>query len=208
MPEDKKIISSISSIIADINYAYRISKAPKFIKDIQRKNRKKKVLKIINQLSNTQSITSDIVIDYLYNIYAMYPPTELNNVYGKFGHCIKVYKTKREDRFSYAAAFEFIISQEKNNIKSGIVSVSNANDPNKLTLSYNYVAHTNNNDKVINTIVKSDVENIYDYKTYCYNDLPQTNANVMKIIQDMFVKTLCEDIHEFLMNDLERSERI
>lgn len=96
-----RILKDIISTCDDITYQYSISKAPKFIKDINAKNNFKKVDKIIDKLKN--HIDNDIVGEYVEILLEQLPPR------GTYKHC----KSVKNNNDYYSASFEYNILETK-----------------------------------------------------------------------------------------------
>lgn len=96
-----KILKDIMGTCDDITYQYSISKAPKFIKNINAKNNFKKVDKIIDKLKN--HIDNDIVGEYVEILLEQLPPR------GTYKHC----KSVKNNNDYYSASFEYNILETK-----------------------------------------------------------------------------------------------
>ena len=96
-----RILKDIIATCDDITYQYSISKAPKFIKDINAKNNFKKVDKIIDKLNS--HIDNDIVGEYVEILLEQLPPR------GTYKHC----KSVKNNNDYYSASFEYNILETK-----------------------------------------------------------------------------------------------
>lgn len=96
-----RILKDIIATCDDITYQYSISKAPKFIKDINAKNNFKKIDKVIDKLNS--HIDNDIVGEYVEILLEQLPPR------GTYKHC----KSVKNNNDYYSASFEYNILKTK-----------------------------------------------------------------------------------------------
>ena len=96
-----RILKDIIATCDDITYQYSISKAPKFIKDINAKNNFKKIDKVIDKLNS--HIDNDIVGEYVEILLEQLPPR------GTYKHC----KSVKNNNDYYSASFEYNILETK-----------------------------------------------------------------------------------------------
>lgn len=102
--EKERYINNLIDIMRSIYEEYRESKLPRFIKQRIYDKRKKRVYEIIKTLSNRNCLSTEILIEYLQNIYLEFPP------FGEFQHT-KAVHTKEEIGESFTATIEVPMRQ-------------------------------------------------------------------------------------------------
>lgn len=175
----------------DINYQYRTSKYPLVIKNLILNRNRKKLKKMVNRL-NKDNIPISLLREYYDMIILNYPPL------GQYQH-ISSCKYSYGDQ--YAAYYQF--NDEQIEGTSYIVSVGLNGESNTLYANF-----------VVEEINKLGVSQNRFYKEY--NEVigknKSTNISIeeekINDILSKFVDIIIGDIKHFLMDIIERSERI
>lgn len=179
----------------DINYQYRTSKYPLFIKNIILNINRKRLKKMINKISN-DSIPIDLLKEYFDMIILNYPPL------GQYQH-INSCKYSINGKGEYAVYFSF-----KN------VEIDNM----EFIVQFGLNGNTNNaygNFCVIETGKYGNRQNRFfvEYKKF----ISKTNSESSMLAHDEiykvyaqngFVDIIVDDMKQFLLDMIERSERI
>jgi hypothetical protein len=205
MPE--KIIGDILEVGNNINYEYRISKKPTFIKNFLAGRRRKKLKETIDKIGNLSSINSSLVVEYLEKLYAMYPP------YGKYKSCRKVSTIGNQDD-RYLGSFEFDLTgyeYEKSEVTHtfiGVIILTQNPTSETFTVRYSFLKDS----MVMGSFTEDNVSAFYEDPTmekYLKISIVASSTDtILKCIKAIFYRKLINDIHDFLMDSVERSERI
>lgn len=189
-------IRQILDINNDINYTYRTSKLPKFLKNIEVKKSRKRLIKSIDQLTNYDFITYDILKEYLEFIYLTYPPN------GTYGHIASTKKSiyDQEGNTLIGSTVSYDLQTEKNKFDV-ICDIVCANGNIKLE----YHIRMNNNPRLSFT----DNNKIYLKK----EDLgliknEYSNEFVAALSRNNLIDFLNEDMHQFLIDNIERAKMV
>ena len=87
---EKLLLTDLIEINRDINFDYRDSKQPKFIKNIIVKKRRNKLRKIVDTITNNNTISSELLSQYFLHLELTYPPN------GLYKHCRNIEYINRE----------------------------------------------------------------------------------------------------------------
>lgn len=192
------LIEDFMRINAEINYNYRDSKLPKFIKNIIVERRRDRLRKFVkenfgNQDDKSSTLIDQVIEEYLYYIGQMYPP------FGKYKDCIRVGVYDENSKTGVTATFEFKDVLPNVNI---VMTFGNNGKNNSFIIGYTVVS-----DGVRTYQFATEAEYLSDMKRY-NNPKPWSQEQEQEAYSDYCTKYLLENISSFLNDTIERSERI
>ena len=189
-------INTILEINKGIDLYYRTSKTPIFIKKIKVKRRRSKLKKNIEKIHNLNGFDGSLLKEYISLLYLIYPP------YGVYKNCKKIEPIDTNGE-KLSMLFEFPINEE--NKEFGVVALSPDSEKiDSYLIRYIWT-------KEGKTIFANSDENVSIFKnnkSYDHNSYPYSSKVENDIIKDYFVKFILDNIYDFTMEFLERSERI
>lgn len=192
------IIRDLREIDIDINLQYRNSKLPKFIKKIIAGMKRKKLHILINEINDVEQIAVGLLEEYIKIILDTYPP------YGRYRNCSKV----TIDNNGSIATFINRIDEEK--IAIMMINLSPnliENEERIIVTRYTYM---------VGGKTKFSFGESIQYSSFLIRDNDVINdvtkatssADQRKIIKNICIDSLHEDIVYFLREVIERSERV
>lgn len=192
--DDRSVLQSLIEIDQSINYKYRQSKAPKFIKNFFTNNSRKKLKKTIDSYVRMHSLPRSELLFYI---------NQINDIYGgKYLHLKKVEHIN--DVGDIFATFLIPIEETGWHIYT-ILSIKNNYSFEKFIFTYSM---TNENNIVVSRFSN-------EFKAFCNNlkrheriQFPWKFEDQNNCIMDMVTATIISDIKTFLDEMIERSERI
>ena len=189
-------INTILDINKGIDFYYRTSKAPLFIRKFQVKRRRHKLKSQIEKIHKMNGFTASLLKEFISLLHLYYPP------YGVYKNCRKIEPIDLDEK-KLSMLFEFPINEE--NKEYGIVALSpDSENIDSYLIRYVWT-------KESKTIFASSEENVTVFKneeSYKYNSYPYSSKVENDIIKDYFVKYILDNIYDFTMEFLNRSERI
>lgn len=192
--ENDSILTLVMEINKGINLQFRTSKAPLFFRKFMANKRRIRVKRIINRLHDLKDIEKSLISDYIRLLYSLYSPN------GTYKNCIRI-EPLDQDSTLLSALFEFHINNDTDEI--GIVTLSPDTD-NSYLIKYMWLRNGI-------TIFSNFVENkkvLINKETYNSISKPYLPKYEADIIHDSFCKCIMDNIYTFLMEDIERSERL
>lgn len=192
------IIRELREIDIDINLQYRNSKLPKFIKKMIAGTKRKKLHALINEISDVEQIAVRLLEEYVKIILDTYPP------YGRYRNCSKVIM----DNNGSIATFINRIDERKTavmmvNLSSNIIE----NEERIVIVRYTYMVDGKTRFSFGESVSYS---NFLVRDNDVINDVSKatSSAEQHKIIKNICIDSLHEDIVYFLREMIERSERV
>lgn len=188
------IITNITLLNLEVNYWYRDSKLPKFIKKMVIKNNRKRLRSKVNELLDKPELHTGLLYEYFITLKDHYPPN------GKFGHCLKINGNPPVMVFN----IPIYIDKETGTIKEKVLVTIQFKEPFhkdavRVIVTYTYYIKGNV------TMKFSDCP--LDSHPYIIVDL---DANMTATtVRRLFVKVIKEDIKQHLYDTIEKSiERV
>lgn len=191
------IIRDLREIDIEINLQYRNSKLPKFIKKQIASIKRKKLHKLIDDIEDIEKIPIELLEEYCMIIYDTYPP------YGRYRNCSKIIDNHNENIAT------FIIRIDDKRVAVTMINMSEnliENEERFVILRYTYI---------IEGKTKFSYGEQYRYSDFLIrdndtiNDVTRANLNDQKkIIKNICIDALHQDIVYFLKDLIERSERV
>lgn len=187
-----QIISDILSLNTDINLEYRLSKKPKWLKKIIAKRQRKRVYNCIHTLE-TKPLSLYILHEFYNILFSTFPPL------GKYRSCVKF--TKDPDIATIVSA---------NNDKGYYLMMINftSAEDNSVNISYTYMldgkAALQDRRKALADELLEEDEDV----TIEDMSLAKTEAEKRRIMRNVCLKTIKEDLITFLKFRAAESERI
>ena len=192
----EKVITSILDINKSIDLYFRTSKAPLFIKRFQVARRRNKLKSEIEKIHKMKTISGSLLKEYISLLYLYYPP------FGVYKNCRKI-EPIDADQNKLSMLFEFVINREDK--VYGIVALSPDSEVNDSYL-IRYVWAKDG--QTIFANAEENVTYFEDKESYKYYEYPYKTTVQNDIIKDYFVKMVLDNIYDFIMEFLTRSERI
>lgn len=191
---DETVLQGLLEIDQSINYKYRQSKAPKFIKDFFAKRSRKKLKKTIDSYTKMRSLPRSELLYYI---------NQINDIYGgKYLHMKRIEHINDVD--DIFATFLIPIEETGWHIYT-ILSIKNNYSFEKFIFTYSM---TNENNLVVSRFSN-------EFEAFCNNlkrhermQFPWKFEDQNNCIMDMVTATIISDIKTFLNEMIERSERI
>lgn len=181
----------IKEIDADINSKYRLSKLPKPVKKYIANSQRNKLRKTIDQMFSPNALSIELIYSFMKLLEEDYPPL------GRYRSCLRiknnimVYNTHTIDKEKVVALF---------NMKDY------ADGKELCYIKYSFIV----DGKVMHSYTLDDYkEKILLYNNYIketINDTPLVDKS--RVMQNIVIRTIQEDMKQYLYDMLERSGRI
>lgn len=192
------IIRDLREIDIDINLQYRNSKLPKFIKKIIAGMRRKKLHTLINGINDIDQVAIRLLEEYIKIVLDTYPP------YGRYRNCSKV--SINND----GSIATFINHIDDKRLAIMMINFSfnlTEGDERIIIIRYTYMIDGKTKFSFGESVLYS---GFLVRDNDVINDISSTNSSEVqrKIIKNICIDSLHEDIVYFLREMIERSERV
>lgn len=186
---DNNMISNIINIDRDINLEFRQSKLPLFIRKIIAKRKRNKLKKVIHKIKEMDIFPAKLLFDFLKEVHVYF------NYYRSF-----VEIQLDENKF-----YTTVIRLKLSDTDYILVAIGPClSDNTKMIIKYTY--YTNSQTKWVNT--EDNIEYLVNDRRYEKEDFPYNSNNEQDIIKDLVCKEVIDNVYDYLLETLKRSERL
>lgn len=194
---EKFLLTDIIKLNRDINFDYRDSKQPLFIKNFILKRRRNKLRKIIDNFTNRDIIDADILYQYFNHLILTYPPN------GLYKHCRNMeYLNKAKDIKS--VTFCYKLPDTEFQILATFTNQFNENNKVSFDITYSFF----HKGKLLYRFVDMGMYYIENTHIQDEHKSPWRSDIEKDCITSTVCKVITDDIKDYFYDMIERSERI
>lgn len=187
---ENTFINEIININKQINIEYRTSKKPEFIKRFITKRRRDKLKRTVESIRSHVCLPSVLLGGYI---------KEINANYSTYQHCIGI-STVYDNSNLLMANFKFNVFDHDLFVTVG----PEKDDYSSFIIRYLYSLQG----QTIFSFTDENISFLEDNKRYASEEYPYKSHVVNDVLRDYFARFIREDIYNYLMDTIRRSERI
>ena len=186
------IISEILAIDREINKNYRNSKYPKFINNFITKRRRSKLKKVIEKIKADDILPVELLEEYIYQV--------ARNFSGKYKHCVSISPVENGEDL-YIGTFKISVGKDT----LYVIVAPETKDNSLCLIRYMYI---DENGTTLFSFSEENINILKNNKSYDREKYPYRSHVINGVLKDLFCNIAIDDIYNYLMDTLKRSERI